>query len=645
MEVLESADAATIARSTPGRAYARTGGGAAIIAFQSARVAGRRKGASVGLPPPSVFSLPWARVGYPVALPPRIDEQVGQATDLHALVELINRAAGERGLGRGHSPWLAPLPKTIGLDTVASTPAPATAASHPLAVPYGLEDRPADQTQQPAVLDLVEGSHLVVAGAARSGRSTLLRTLAASLARSVSPDDVHLYGLDFGNGALLPLIRLPHCGAVVLRSEGERVERLFGRLADEVAARQEQLARQGFGDIAEQRAAAAPADRLPYLVVFLDRWEGFVATYPVESGSSLPATVARLVREGPGVGLRLVLAGDRSLLTDRITSLIEDRLVLRLTDREDYRLANINPRHVAESVGAGRALRAESGIEIQVALVDGPAGALDPSAQSQADAVRAIAATAVERWPPPPSNRPLRVDTMPSRITASEVADLVAAGRTSLPLPVPAGTLWTVIGVGGDELTAYAVDLAATGGLVVAGPARSGRSTTLAAVARGLAANGSNTVVVCPRPSPLTALAGVDGIEVLDGTPDPATLQAAVESASRSGRPVAIIVDDADVFARSDADETLRSLLRNQGPLRLAPVVAGPIEEMKTELRGVVAEARRGSAGILFSPSSSFDGDLIGLRLPKSFVNRTPPGRGCLAMAGEWLSVQVPVLD
>jgi len=40
----------------------------------------------------------------------------------------------------------------------------------------------------------------------------------------VSPADVHLYGLDFGNGALLPLTAVPHCGAVVARSETDRVE-------------------------------------------------------------------------------------------------------------------------------------------------------------------------------------------------------------------------------------------------------------------------------------------------------------------------------------------------------------------------------------------------------------------------------------
>ena len=34
--------------------------------------------------------------------------------------------------------------------------------------------------------------------------------------------DLHLYGIDCGNGALLPLAELPHCGAVVTRTQTER---------------------------------------------------------------------------------------------------------------------------------------------------------------------------------------------------------------------------------------------------------------------------------------------------------------------------------------------------------------------------------------------------------------------------------------
>ena len=63
-------------------------------------------------------------------------------------------------------------------------------------IAYGLADLPAEQSRRPAALDLAEGRNLLAVGAAQSGRTTLLRTIAAGIARDHSPADVHLYVLD-----------------------------------------------------------------------------------------------------------------------------------------------------------------------------------------------------------------------------------------------------------------------------------------------------------------------------------------------------------------------------------------------------------------------------------------------------------------
>ena len=82
----------------------------------------------------------------------------------------------------------------------------------------------------------------MAAGAPRSGRSQLLRTIAAAVAVGFSCADVHRYGRDCGNGALLPLAALPHCGAVVTRTQDERAARLLARLATELTRRHDLLA-------------------------------------------------------------------------------------------------------------------------------------------------------------------------------------------------------------------------------------------------------------------------------------------------------------------------------------------------------------------------------------------------------------------
>ncbi len=559
-EVLESPHAAGISRSTPGRAFARTGGGASVVQFQSARVAGRRKGTSEGLPPPRAQVIGWARLGYPTGIVAARDEVRSHATDLHALVAVVNQAATGLGLPPGRSPWLAPLPTLLDTSTLVAGDEEGKGPALP-AVAFGVEDAPANQAQVPARFDLVNGSHLVVAGSARSGRSTLLRTLAGQLAATISPADVHVYGLDFGNGALLPLAALPHCGAVVARSEAERVERLLARLIDELVRRQELLARGGFADAGEQRAAVAADDRLPYLVVFLDRWEGFASAYPVESGSTLPADLTRLAREGPAAGVRLVVSGDRSLLTDRITAHIEDRLVLRLNDRDDYRQAGLNPRHLRAEIGPGRAFRAGEGTEVQVAVLASPTAdgvGPDPGGPAQAAALRAVAAGAEQRWPGPHANRPIRVDVMPAEIELGAVAGMVRGGRSQLPAEArgSASGMWALLGVGGDELDALGVDLVATPGFVVAGPPRTGRSTTLRTMAVSLLAGGTEVIAVCPRPSPLGDLAGAPG--VLATLSDLADAAGFADAAGRAGGRLAVLVDDADVVARSNLDTAIR---------------------------------------------------------------------------------------
>ncbi len=632
-EVLEAPHAANIARSTPGRGFVRTGGQGAPVEFQTARVAGRRKGVTEALPPPKVDRAPWNRLGYPAPASRRVEERSSSATDLHALVDIVDQAATELEVPRSRSPWLPPLPTLIVLPaTDQDPPAPDGAARAPLGAIFGTEDIAALQTQRPVRFDLAQGGHLLIAGSARSGRSSVLRTLAGSLARSVSPSDLHIYGLDFGNGALLPLVDLPHCGAVVMRSETDRAERLISRLTEEVTRRQEILARSGMGDIGEQREESAPESRLPYLAVFLDRWEGFTAQFSaIETGSETPGAILRLVREGIGVGLRLIIAGDRSLLSDRLASQVEDKLILRLADRNDYRMVNINPKNVPEEVPPGRAFWGDSGIEAQIALLGD-----DPSGKAQADEVRKLGREADGRWPRSGRhNQPFRVDVLPSTVSFEQARSLAEPLR-------PPSPLWALVGVGGDELTAFGIDLAAEGGgFVIGGPARAGRSTALMAMARSLLAGGAEVVALCPRPSPLESLEGADGVaSVLRGIPEAAAVSEAL--AGHDG-PLAILIDNAEVLARTPADEAVKGFLQTSGRSRVAVMVAGSIEEMKNDLRGAISEARKAKAGLLLSPSSTMDGDLVGLRLARNLVGRTPPGRGILALHGEATVVQVPL--
>jgi S-DNA-T family DNA segregation ATPase FtsK/SpoIIIE len=635
LDVIDAADAATIAKSTPGRGFVRTGH-ASLATFQCARVGGRRPGTAVAAPI-DARELLWAQVGDP--LPPVHvgNEPDEDQTDLHALVLAVQQAAASLGLPPPRSPWLDPLPAALALAEVRRS-APTDSSGLP-PVGYGLEDLPAAQARTAAALDLEHGGHLVVAGAPRSGRSTLLRTLGTSLAATVSPSDAHLYGLDCGNGALLPLADLPHCGAVVTRTQPERADRLLTRLAAEVARRQELLAERGFADVAEQRAASA--DPLPYLVLLLDRWEGFTGAFDEVDGGRLVDTFLRLLREGPGAGLRVVVTGDRSVLMGKVATAVDDVLCLRLTDRGDYSLAGLSPRSLPETIGPGRAFRGGSGTEVQVALL-----VEEDSGAAQAAAVAELA----EHWRGRPvgGQRPFRVDVLPARITATEAEALASAEPARPPdatrRPEPAaGPLTARVGVGGDELAVQSVDLMVHGpGFTIAGPARSGRSTALLAAARALLAAGTELCVLVPRPSPLRDLAGLAGVLSVStsGDPDPAEVAAALNTAAG---PLALVVDDAELLHGAEVADLVQQVLREGRDLGHVVLLAGTTDELATAFRGFSADARRSRSGLLLSPASHLDGELLGVRLPRSAVFSGPPGRGLLVRSGQVLLVQVPL--
>lgn len=610
-DVIDSTQAAQIPRDYPGRACCRTAAGG-VVAFQTAW-AGGRPARPVDLEP-TVRPAPWDRAGEPGRPAPAHPEQDGP-TDLARLVTAIRAAAERLPPAVLRSPWLAPLPAVLTLDQLPP-------GDHDL-LPLGRSDRPAEQSQPPFGLDLAAGGHLLVAGGPRSGRTTLLRTLAGAVAAGTEPSDVHLYALDCAGGGLAPLVELPHAGAVIARDEVERGARLLRRLAGEVGRRQQLLAQHGFASLAEHRAGGPAGERLSWLVLLIDGWEGFLSAYDRLDGGEPVETFLRLLRDGPAVGLRAVVATDRSGLTGQLPSLMPRRLVLRMADPLDYSLAGLHPRQVPATLRPGQGLiPGEPAIEVQVALLSS-----DPGGPAQVAALHEAAATATRRTATRPGRPgPLQVAALPHQVSFAEAASRVTG---------PAAPLWTLLGIGGDEASPIGVDLAAGGGaLLVAGPPGSGRSTALVTVANWHAGRGTAVAVVAPRRSPLREVAGVLGNF---GPAEADRLRAA--AADHPDRPLVVVVDDGEVLLDSPVESVLTELLAEHAERPLGLVVAGSTDALAAIYRGITVEVRRGRVGLMLNPSGPLDADLVGAKLPRGLHPR--PGAGVLCRRGETTPVQV----
>ncbi|MEV1009623.1 FtsK/SpoIIIE domain-containing protein [Streptomyces sp. NPDC049881] len=618
-DVIDAPDAGFIAKSTPGRAYVRLGH-ASLVPFQSGRVGGRRPGAvdpAVSRPWSAV--LDWNGLGRArLRKPPGAKSEEEEITDLKVLVDAVIEADGQLGFTKQHSPWLPALDEQVLLRDL-EHPAPAGALP---AAPYGVEDLPEQQARRPVAIDFKTFGHMIIGGAPRSGRSQTLRTIAGSLAWVNSAEDVHLYGIDCGNGALNALTKLPNCGAVVTRNQVERVRRLIRRLRQEMDRRQDLLAADALADVSEQRANAEPGKRLPHIVVLLDRWEGWTSTLGEVDHGSLSDELFTIFREGASVGIHMIVAGDRTVLSGRIATLTEDKYALRLADKGDYSGVGLTSRKVPDDVPDGRMFRNQAATQIQIAVL-----ADELSGQAQAAALTAIGEWAAERdRGVARARRPFRVDVLPSRLTFADAWEKRDPEGSE-------SRLWGLIGVGGDELMGYGPDLAqGTPAFIVAGPAKSGRSTVLSMLADSYLARGVRVVVAAPRPSPLRELAGRDGVvQVFTG--DDLSEKDVREALSTSSRehPIVVFVDDAEDLRRCDADPELRAIITQGSELGRYLVLGGDEGDIGGGFSGWQVEAKKARRGVLLSPATHRSGELIGAKLPRSAAaEQVTPGKGIL---------------
>lgn len=660
-DVLEVNDAVSISSDTPGRALARIGH-RSVLPFQTAFVGAVRDGAQApqgagdteqstakaAQSDADVWTseLTWSLLGRTAAEPVEETADLFDAiqeamddrdapTDLTALVDAVQQAAADLEIERQPSPWLPALPHAVSLAELPDRPDPADGRLAP--VVWGLADLPGAQRQEPLELDLTRFGHLYVLGTPRSGRSQVLRTIGGALARRHSSADVHLYGIDAAGGALSPLSALPHCGAVVPRADLERLGRLLSRLTAEMSARQELLTSHGAANLTELRAFLPPAERPAHIVVLIDGWDSLAALLNDHDGGRPVQELTSLIREGAPMGLHVIATSERALMTGKVASLNDERLLLRLTDRNEYSLAGIPPKQVPAVVPQGRGWRGGSATEVQVALLgertEGPVTGRD-----QAEALKRIGERAEQRdRDVPAARRPARVLSLPRQVSFTDAYEKVPAAERR--------PLWGLLGVGGDELGAIGVDFAADApSFLVSGPPGSGRSTALTTLAVSLLAGGTRVVALTPRESPLRGLARHPRAVVIQD-PDPLADEVTAALNAEPG-PAVILVDDADLLAQLPAaDAALREVATTGRDRGIGLVAAATAETLTSVGIGWLGLVRRVRKGVLLSPQSPSEGDILGVRVPYDLLRGRPtPGRGLTVdpVSGALVSVLVP---
>ncbi|MEA3217957.1 MAG: segregation ATPase FtsK/SpoIIIE, family, partial [Acidimicrobiia bacterium] len=503
------------------------------------------------------------------------------------------------------TPWPPALPSALllaDLDAYAQPLDPSREAAD--LVKLFVVDDPDRQRQYVGGWHRTDGNLLIV-GPVGSGTTTALATAAVSLTKDLSPGRVQLYVVDGAGGALEPLGDLPHCGGVVRLGDDERLVRLIHRLRDEL-------------DLRRSLDPQARGDR-PDVVLLIDGWSALQAELERPGHLTLGEELARVIREGPEVGLRAVIAADRSgAVRPRIDATMTQRLVLGWEDGP----AAARSGRVPGGLGAGirerppgRGVEAGAGLAIQVAL---PGEGVD-----LADAV----GVNVRRWSAHAALGPRSLGRLPARLDIHELLIGVSpAGGEPWRLPIGlrssdlAPTGWTIHG--GDHV-------------LITGPARSGRSMTLRAVAVALRHCRPDLalVAVTPRRSPL-------GCEELAGRLAPDELGALAGWVERG--PTAILVDDAETV--EDPSGLLTQWIEARRPDVLV-VAAARNDAVRSQYGSWLRRLRPSRLGLLLQPDAEADGDVMGVRLPRRPPAALSAGRGYLVDGSRVEYVQTAAVD
>lgn len=613
-------------------------------AYVSGAVPATRPVRDVTAEAPGVLPFTLTEVSTPVIgqpPPPATEPPRDGVPAEDSLLDLAVRRMAGRG-PRAHQVWLPPLdaPDTLG-HLLADQP-----ADRPdyLVVPIGTVDRPREQRRETLTVDLRgAGGHVAVVGGPRSGKSTLLRTLVASLAVTTTPRDSQFYVLDFGGGTFAPYAALPHVAGVATRGEPEAVRRVVAEVRG-ILERREQLFGSHDIDAVEtyraERARGRCDDGYGDVFLVVDGWSTLRADF-----DDLEVEVQQLAGRGLTFGVHVLVTATRwADFRSAARDLFGTRLELRLGDPLDSDI----DRSAAALVPADRPGR---GILPGRLHFLGALPRLDGRRDvgTLGEGVRDLVGRVAADWAGP-SAPPLRL--LPRLVTLAHLQGLADAAATDPGL---------LLGVAERDLAPVALDVDADPHLLVLGDGGSGKTALLRGycheVVRTRSPQEAQLVVVDYRRSLLGEVPEDHLLHYLvtAGQASAALAELASYLQSRlpgpdvtptqlrerswwSGAEVFVVVDDYDLVTTTQASplHALVPLLPQARDVGLHVVVARRSGGASRALYEPVVQSLRDLAapGVLLSGSPD-EGPLLGHHRPQPAA----PGRGRLVTRGHGVEV------
>ena len=527
--------------------------------------------------------------------------------------------------------WLDPLPSRLTLSRLHSAslrrgrnavPVPPVPS---VSVPIGIVDDPAQQRQDPWLLDLtLGGGHVSITGAPQSGRTNFLWTLATSAALCLPPSRLAFYGIDATGGGLARLSALPNVGGIATRGDRERMRRVVEEIVTMLDTREQVFSRHRIDslDVLRNRHATGQIPELASAdVVLLIDGLGLLRSDFEELEDSLDD----ILRRGSGLGVHAVMTLSRSNeLRMAQQPLVGTRLELRLNDPADSLIARKLSKTLRADV-PGRVLTPEQ-LFAHAAL---PIADDADTSHGVGTALEELAGQIASRWS---GERPAPIRMLPEAI---DPADLPDGEEEPDLLP---------LGLFQDTMTPINLDLVGRDPhLLVLGDPGCGKSTVLRGVIESLVERHTpdelviavydmrrTTADACPESylgGHATSAALAEGLSASIAQELERRSAAMSAGEEPDGPRIVLVVDDYDILAAGNSNPLAPIIpyLSSARDLRLNVALTRPVAGSSQAMYDQLLQALRntGATGLLMDGERSEGIVLAGMR-----AEHLRPGRG-----------------
>ena len=621
VDVLGSTVAASFDPAVPGRAVSKSGP-RGLTPFQT----GYAGGWTCDTPPPPEMRVESLSFGAGQVWEPPVtgaelahDKDDLGPTDIQRLVSTIGLAARAAELPSPRVPWLPELRPVYDLARLLT-------AGRDDQLVFGVADDPDHQAQPVVSFNPDKEGNLVVFGSSGSGKSAFLRTIALAAGFSARGSPCHVYGLDFGNRALSMLESLPHVGSIVSGADHERLTRLLMFLRETIDDRAVRYSRARAATITEYRRLANAPDE-PRMIVLVDGLTAFRSAYEVGGRVRWLDLFTSLAADGRPVGVHFVISVDqRAGMPNALASAVQSRMVLRMAHIEDYGFLGVAGDVLNMASPPGRGLL--NGAEIQCAVLGGTCEVMTQS--------RAVNTFGEAMRAGPSMTHGGMSEAPPIRSLTDRVL------MDDLPFEVDGRP---VLGVGSTNLSALPFD--PRGSFVVTGPSGSGRSTSLASLARSLHRWNSAMRLYLVTPRRSSELAGLpDWTEIAAGTDDiialATRLQGELHEDAHHG-PMTVVVERMDDLAGTVAESPLSGLVKACLDHDRFVVAEGEATFFSSSF-GLPGLLKTSRSGLALQPDGVEGQTVFRSSFPAFNQAGQPEGRGFLVQRGrpEMLQVALP---